>query len=91
MQHTSTVASRFNLVAAVAFSIFSGPNLRPHSVNRRPGDTELTRIFGEQMTASDLLRCIAAAFVTAYGKELPEGFTPAMEAVVMNAPSVFSR
>ena len=89
-QITSTVARRFSLVALVAASIFSGPKLIPQSVNKRPGETELTRILGEQMTASDLDRWMAALLETAYGSEEPEGLMPATEAVVMKDPSLFS-
>jgi len=63
----------------------------PHSVINNPGETELTRILGEQMTARALLRWIAAAFVTEYGRLLPLGLTPAMLAVVTKAPSLSSR
>ena len=37
------------------------------TVNIKPGDTEFTLILGAQITASDFIRCICAAFVTEYG------------------------
>jgi len=79
-----------SFVAFVAASIFCGPNFRPHSVRSKPGETELTRIFGEHITANAFERWMAALFVTAYGSEDPEGLMPAILAVVINAPSVFS-
>ena len=88
---TSTVANIPNFVAFFAASLFSSGNCIPHSVISKPGETEFTRILGEQMTARALLRWIAAAFVTEYGKLLPLGLTPATLAVVMKAPSVPSR
>jgi hypothetical protein len=90
-QLTSTVANLPNFVAFFAASLFSSGNCIPHSVISSPGETEFTRILGEQMTARALLRWIAAAFVTEYGKLLPLGLTPATLAVVMKAPSVSSR
>lgn len=63
----------------------------PHSVNINPGETELNLIFGAQIFAKHFDKCILAALVTAYGNELPEGFTPAILDVVIKAPSDFSR
>ena len=53
---TSTVANLFSFVASFAASLFSSGNFMPHSVMSRPGETELTRIDGEQMTARALLK-----------------------------------
>jgi hypothetical protein len=61
---TSTVANRPNFEPFSAAALFSSLNRIPHSVNSKPGLTVLTRIFGAQMPASDLLRWINAAFVT---------------------------
>jgi hypothetical protein len=61
---TSTVGSRFSGVASRMASRFSSGNFRPHSVRSKPGDTELTRTLGEQITASALDKWMAAALVT---------------------------
>ena len=62
----------------------------PHSVKINPGLIALTRTFGAAITANDFIKWIDAAFVTMYANEDPPGFTPAMLAVVMKLPSVFS-
>lgn len=89
-KRTSTVASLGNLVAFLAASRLSSGNFIPHSVNINPGLTEFTLTFGAAMTASALLRWIAAALGTEYGKDKPVGLIPANDAVVIKAPSFFS-
>ena len=84
------VANLFSLVAFRAASLRSSGNFIPHSVNNKPGLIELTLMLGAAMTARDLLRWIAAALVTIYGKEDPLVRTPAKLAVVMKTPWLFS-